>query len=223
MAKQLRISIPELTRIQRDLEAVPERSPQDLSRQEALARLSPQIDGLRKKGYKSVGAIAEVLREKGFDVTEAALKKYLGEMARAGGKTRRVRRVTTAETGGSTSSPTADGMADASAHGLRVEPSVSTAKTGSAPGDTSATLPPMRAQPGSGSGPVASTTTSTTAPVGPPKPKAGPSGWTASVSVGTETPPPPAGSPGGDRGGTSSATPAGGAPRATGSGTGKGE
>ena len=218
MSKQARFRVSELTKIQKELATLPERSPDEISCREAVAMLFPQIQALRHKGY-SLADIAKFLTERGFAITEAALKKYLGEMARAGGKTKRVRRVTTAEAGGGSSNPEGGGTADVSPRDAGVELSAAQEKIGSASVDAPATPPPVRAQPGAGSGAGASTAAS--APLGSPKAKAGPSGWTPSVSVGTGTQPPQVVSLAGEVGGTSSATPAGGASRVAGSGTGK--
>ena len=220
MPKQARFQVSELTKIQKELATLPERSPDEISCREAVAMLFPQIQALRHKGY-SLAAIAKLLTERGFAITEAALKKYVSEMGRADAKTKRVRRVTTAEGGGSTSNPKGRGAADASPRDTGVVLSAAQGKIGTAPADAPATPPPVRGQPGAGSG--AGTGTATSAPIGSPKPRAGPSGWTPSVSVGAGTQPPPAWSLGGDSGGTSSATPACGARGAAGLGTGTDE
>jgi hypothetical protein len=192
MPKQIRFPLSEVTKLQADLERLPDAPPRELSRREAIVRLAPQIKALQSKGY-TLAAIAAVLGEKGFPITEEALKKGLAKPAsgknavrRRGGKAGRG----TPQSGAGNSMPSAAPGVAEPARGIAPSSSTSPAtKTGPVPR-------PAGAEPSSGA--AGATATS------PARPAAPPSGWTGSIPVGGSVPAASGGAssaPGGGSGG----------------------
>jgi hypothetical protein len=62
--------------LQKSLDEVPPYQATELSKQQAIRTLSPQISALRSKGY-SWTAVAAMLSERGVPVSVAALRTYL--------------------------------------------------------------------------------------------------------------------------------------------------
>lgn len=79
-------SIEKLQQSLRELPAVEDKS-RELNKQEAVALLVDEVDGLKKKGY-SLEKIAELLTEGGFAIKPPTLKSYLSR-ARGVRKTKR--------------------------------------------------------------------------------------------------------------------------------------
>jgi hypothetical protein len=186
MSKQMRFPLSEVTKLQADLERLPDAPPRELSRREAIVRLRPQIEALQSKGYTLV-AIAAVLTEKGFPITEEALKKGLAKPARGKKSLRRRGRKEARETShGATgdSTPNAAPTAAEPARGTGPAPSPNLPKpseSAASPATKSGPIPrPAAAEPSSGA------TGATT--IGPARPAAPPSGWTGSVAVGGSVP-----------------------------------
>jgi hypothetical protein len=181
MPKQMRFPLSEVTKLQDDLERLPDAPPRALSRREAIVRLAPQIKALQSKGY-TLAAIAAVLTEKGFPVTEEVLKK--GHVKPATGKKGRRRSGGQAARGTSRRAASEPASPPPSAAEPSAGPNAALATTLPKPGETAAgqatkTGPFVRP-----AGAEPSTAATGTSTAGPIRPGAPPSGWTGSVAVG---------------------------------------
>jgi hypothetical protein len=79
MDSRTKISRDQFNRIEDHLDAPPDHDPVALTKREAIYRLMPRIDALRKRGY-TVEAIARELTSTGLAVTRAVLQKYLSDL-----------------------------------------------------------------------------------------------------------------------------------------------
>lgn len=94
MPRHTMIRVSQLDAIQEEIRGLPPRAPEEISCGEAIAKLSPELRALRHKGY-SWALIREILKQKGLVVTEAVLKKRLGEHTDGTARPKRGRRSAT--------------------------------------------------------------------------------------------------------------------------------
>jgi hypothetical protein len=95
MATKAKMRLELVEALQRSLEEVPVHRDDEVTKTDAIRMLAPQIHAIQAKGY-SMGAIAQMLSERGLAITATALKSYLSharspgarKKARAGRKTK---------------------------------------------------------------------------------------------------------------------------------------
>jgi|HubBroStandDraft_5_1064220.scaffolds.fasta_scaffold373539_1 hypothetical protein len=97
-----KIPVAAIEQLQRVLASASPCRVEEVTKVEAIRRLSVEIRGMQSKGY-SWGAIAALLSDNGIAVTAVALKSYLKEVKTAGGKKDRTSR----RRGGSIEAPPA--------------------------------------------------------------------------------------------------------------------